>query len=1043
MNIRNKILLLFCSSMLILVIVLFLFNKAQENQQTLIIKSAAEQQVGLITTAINVQSHQLDQIVTDYTGWDEIITNISRPNFRWADDNIASIIKSFKLYHVSVYSPEKKLIYSFGNQLTDILGNPATNDSIIKAILTQGLVHYFHSIPQGLLEISASSIHPTDDTARISPAFGYFFISRIWNKSFLKELSENTASKVYFTKVASNDLQLINNDSITVSKPLQDYDGSQVGFLVIKKPNNALVDYYKMSNFVFNFIGILLIILVIIFFTILYRWIRRPLKIISQSLKDGDTSKLAILEQSKDEFTQIARLISIFHQQKQELERENIAINQMQQKLIQQKSVLQGMALASNYLLTNEDFEAAIQDALEVISIKADIDRIFIYKNTMDTVSGERKAIRVQEYIIPGIKAGLDTKEVDEIYYSPHPDGWYQALQSGRTIKGLLREFREDIKAIFEPQKINSLMIVPVIDQKTAFFWGIVGFADCSRDHLWTTAEETVLRMLADNIGGAIRRQISHEKLIDAMEMAKMADRAKSEFLASMSHEIRTPMNGVIGMTSLLLLSDLTQTQREYVNIIENSGESLMNIINEILDFSKIESGHMELEETAFDLRLCIEDVLDLMAPKALEKHLDIIYFIDPKVNQFIFGDGFRLRQIIVNLVSNAIKFTDKGDILVYINLKSQEDDNVVLEFSVRDTGIGIPANKIDSLFSPFTQVDASTTRKYGGTGLGLAITASLVKLMKGQIWLTSQEGEGSDFHFTIQTRNSIPDESIDKVYKSLQSLPGKSVLIVDDNATNRRILSLQCDFWGIKSTICESGDEALELLVSNHFDAGIIDMQMPGMDGIMLAREIRRKFIKDKFPLIMLTSVGFNTEADELKKLFSSYVNKPIKHSQLAEILLKVMEPPKVTAAVTTPVYEKLTEISKKYPFRILVAEDNLINQKLIRNVFELLGYKTDIAANGLEALEALKRKNYTLIFMDIQMPEMNGYEATGIIVERRKEDRPIIIAMTANAMQGDRDKCIEAGMDDYMSKPIKINDLVKTISFWGERKFPDRIPK
>ena len=772
---------------------------------------------------------------------------------------------------------------------------------------------------------------------------------------------------------------------------------------------------------------------------LLYRWIRRPLKIISDSLANNDTSKLEILEKSKNEFSQIAGLISIFHHQKLELEHENAEINLMQQKLIQQKRVLQGMAMASNHLLTNENFDIAIHDALEAVGTAAEIDRIFIYKNVLDPDSGKRKAIKVDEYIKSAIKAFVDTNEVDEIYYTDQADGWYMPLLNGKTIKGLAHEFRDDIRLVFENQMIKSMMIVPVIDPKMKYFWGVVAFADCSTEHVWTTAEETVLSMLAEDIGGAIRRQLSQEKLMEAVEMAKTADRAKSEFLASMSHEIRTPMNGVIGMTSLLLLSELSLTQREYVNIIENSGESLMNIINEILDFSKIESGRMELEETSFDLRLCIEDVLDLMAPKALEKHIDIIYYIDPNVHQYIFGDGFRLRQIIVNLVSNAIKFTEKGDILIYISLVTKKAEDVVLEFSVKDTGIGIPANKIETLFAPFTQVDASTTRKYGGTGLGLAITSSLVKLMNGKIGVISQEGKGSDFRFTIQTRFTTPDQEIDHIYKSLQSLPGKSILIVDDNATNRRILSLQCEYWGIKTTICESGTEVLGILENNHFDAGILDMQMPVMDGIMLAREIRKKLTNDQLPLIMLTSVGFNTEADELKKLFSSYVNKPIKHSQLSEILLKIIAPPKIAAIANSPIHEKLNEISKNYPFQILVAEDNLINQKLIRNVFDLLGYKTDIAANGLEALDALKRKNYTLVFMDIQMPEMNGYEATSIIVERRKEDRPIIIAMTANAMQGDRDKCIEAGMDDYMSKPIKINDLIRVINFWGEKIFPN----
>jgi len=1041
MNIKNKILLLFFATVILLSGFLLFFRRIQEQQQALIIKSTTDQLGVLLNTAINVQSDHLGQLVTDYANWDEI-SYIQKPNPEWARDNIGSIVKSFNLYLVDVYNSDHKLIYGYGHRCNDILSDSTTRKYMIKAVLKSEHIHFFEAAPEGLLEISAASIHPSSDSARITPSFGMFFICQIWDKKFVNEMSQNTASTIIFSKTAKKANHDLENDSITVSRKLLGYDGQVIGYLIIKKPYKVLSNYHKVNDLVFNSLGLLLPFLVFVFFSILYRWIRRPLKIISESLSNNDTTKLKTIEKGKNEFSQMARLISIFHHQKQELERENIEINEMQKRLIQQKSVLQGMALASNHLLTNEDFDNAIRDALEIISSKADIDRIFIYKNSQDLESGVMKAVRVHEYIAEEIRKNVNTEQVNEIQYSDHVDGWYPSLMKGETIKGISHEFRDDIKLIFEPQMIHSLMIVPVIDPKTNYFWGIVGFADCTCDHIWTTAEETVLKMLADNIGGAIRRQNSQEKLIEAMEMAKSADHAKSEFLASMSHEIRTPMNGVIGMTSLLLLSELNPAQREYVNIIENSGESLMNIINEILDFSKIESGHMELEQSTFDLRLCIEDVLDLLASKALEKHLDIIYFIDPLVNQYIFGDGFRLRQIIVNLVSNAIKFTEKGDILIYINLKSQIDEIVVLEFSVKDTGIGIPSNKIDSLFNPFTQVDASTTRKYGGTGLGLAITSSLVSLMNGKIWVTSKEGDGSDFHFTIQTRNSNPDvDEIDQIYESLKSLPGKSVLIVDDNATNRRILSLQCDYWGIKAIACESGIQALALIEKQHFDAGIIDMQMPEMDGIMLARIIRKKFNKGQLPLIMLTSVGFNTEAEELRKLFSSYVNKPIKHSLLAEMLLKAIEPPKVQIVNTSPHVHKLTEISKNYPFQILVAEDNLINQKLIRNLFELLGYKTDIAANGLEALEALKRKNYTLIFMDIQMPEMNGYEATRIIVERRKEDRPIIIAMTANAMQGDREKCIDAGMDDYITKPLRVDNLIKMIKFWGEKQFSNNV--
>ena len=1036
MNIKNKILLLFFTTIVILVAVLFLFRKTQQRQDDMIIQSAAEQQVILINTAINVQSDQLDQIVLDYTNWDEIIVNLKTPNQRWANDNIASIVKSFKLYSVDVFNADNQLIYGFGKQSTDIHGISSTHSLIIKAMKDKGILHYFKLIPDGLLEISAASIHPTLDSLRVTPPAGYFFISRIWNQNFLHELSENTASSVFFTEREILNNQLLENDSITVSKTLMSFDEMRIGNLVIKKPNSVLVNYHKISDSVFYFLGISLLFLLSLFFIILYQWIRRPLKLITDSLRHGDTSHLEILEKKKNEFSQIARLISIFNHQKLELERENIEINLMQTELIKQHSVLHGMALASNHLLTNENFDSAIKEAIDAISSPSSLDRIFIYKILSDNLFGEKKAKRVYKYTIPALKDNVDSSNCEEISFS-QTNGWFSALKEGKTIKGLSNEFETEIKQLIDCQLIKSIIIEPVIDKKKNHFWGFVGFADCTKDHIWTTAEETVLSMLASNIGGAVRRQESQEDLKKAMELAKSADRAKSEFLASMSHEIRTPMNGVIGMTSLLLLSDLTQNQRDYVTTIETSGESLMNIINEILDFSKIESGRMELEENPFDLRLCIEDVLDLMAPKALEKHLDIIYFIDPEVHLYIHGDGYRLRQIIVNLVSNAIKFTDKGDILIHISLASQTDQNVILNFSVRDTGIGIPSNKIDTLFSPFTQVDASTTRKYGGTGLGLAITSSLVKLMHGKIWVISEEGNGSNFHFTIKTRNSTPDEDINQVDKTLRNFPGKSILIVDDNATNRKILKLQCEFWGMNATAAESGEEALILLRKNHYDVGILDMQMPQMDGIMLAREIRQQFNKEKLPLIMLTSVGFNKESGELRKLFSYYVNKPIKHSQLADILLRVMTPSR-TQTVTAPTnHEKLNEISRKYPFQILVAEDNQINQKLIRNVFEILGYKTDIAANGLEALEALKRKNYDLIFMDIQMPEMNGYEATSIIIQRRKEDRPIIIAMTANAMQGDKEKCLESGMDDYISKPMKVDDLVRVIKIWGDKQF------
>jgi signal transduction histidine kinase/CheY-like chemotaxis protein len=792
----------------------------------------------------------------------------------------------------------------------------------------------------------------------------------------------------------------------------------------------------KQYDFIFYLMGGLLLIGLVILYFILYSWIRRPLKIISDSLRYEDYSQLGLLEKNKNEFSLIARLIIVSNKQKRDLELENFEISRIQKRLINQSKMFHGLAVASNYLISNMEFEKAVHSALETLCEGSGLKRIFIYKNNCDQSSLIQRVKQIFDYKIPG-SPGFVVEQESEIFFNYLIEEWYRPLSEGKSIREISAIAKIEFNQTIEKQEIRSVLIVPVIADEQKGLWGFIGFADRESDYIWSDEEETLLRMLAGNIGEAVRRQHAQEDLETALETARMADRIKSDFLASMSHEIRTPMNGVIGMTSLLLLTDLTPTQRDYINIIENSGESLMNIINEILDFSKIESGKIELEESPFDLRLCVEDVLDLVAPKALEKHIEIIYYLDPGIDQYIHGDGFRLRQIIANLVSNAIKFTETGDIFINISPVSQDDENLIIAFSVKDTGIGIPADKIDSLFSPFMQVDSSTTRKYGGTGLGLAISSSLVKLMNGTIWVESQEGFGSTFHFTIKTKYCSPENKMEQFDETIASIRGKSVLIVDDNATNLMVLTLQCDFWGIKVATANSGKEALRLLKDFSYDLGILDMQMPEMDGMMLAREIRAEMSMRQLPLIMLTSVGFNTESPELKKLFSYYVNKPVKHTQLAEVIAKILSPDKKNESKKSADFEKLGETAKKYPFTILLVEDNMINQKLITNVFKLLGYKTDMAANGIEALEALKRKYYDLIFMDIQMPLMNGYEATRIIVEHRREERPLIIAMTANAMAGDREKCIEAGMQDYISKPMKIEILIKVIHHWGERKF------
>ncbi|RYG03949.1 MAG: response regulator, partial [Chitinophagaceae bacterium] len=710
-------------------------------------------------------------------------------------------------------------------------------------------------------------------------------------------------------------------------------------------------------------------------------------------------------------------------------------LKKVEESLRRKDQLLQAIAEATHQLISNNNLEDAIGEAIQLLAIKMQVDSVNVYRNHIDERSDKPMSSQILHWgsaegeLVQNAEGyqNLSLEELGEIFTTLNKDEVYfnktKDMQEGMA------------RTHFETVGVKSIAVLPIFTLHR--FWGFVGFGDMKDEREWTITEFSILQSFGSTLAAAIERKQMEQELVGAKDMAESASKAKSEFMANMSHELRTPMNGIIGFTDLVLTTDLQKSQRDYLDNVKKSAYGLLGIINDILDFSKIEAGKLLIDNTTFRLDELVEETVDILTVKAFEKNLEMICQIDPELPSQFSGDPVRIRQILVNLLGNAIKFTQEGEIFVSVVKAGgiyQKDDHpyLDLEISVRDTGIGISREKLKKIFESFTQADSSTTRKYGGTGLGLTISKSLSDLMKGDLTVSSEIGEGSIFklHLALKVMNEKPQLLKEHLP------PMRNVLIVEDNSTNRQMMSETFRYFDINCEVAADSTEALQTLdrmKENGIvpDLVITDNNLPGISGIQLAKEVRYDKQFDNPVVLMLSALEKNIYQPEAEKVgIQRLLTKPVKLHELYALLCSFHGTGKQNVTIQ-PAIPRIQRIADAVT--ILVVEDDAINMMLITEVLGKMGFDVIKANNGKQALRILGAQEPALIFMDVNMPEMDGFATTRTIRKMGGvfETLPII-ALTADAMLGDKEKCIAAGMTDYVSKPFRLDEIETVLKSW-----------